>query len=174
MKKYYFLFSMIIGLVLMTSCGSSKSALYEVPCGGLEFRTDNEYFRATMPGVGGTEASAMTASAVAARAELATSITALLTRTTELYTNTSQVGERADTRGKMDDLVRIVVAERLNDSRIICQKGERPTAKNPSYKFYTAVELAKDDILKAMQKQMTESEYQKFKKVYDEEMSKTR
>ncbi|MDR0230715.1 MAG: hypothetical protein LBI82_01160 [Dysgonamonadaceae bacterium] len=178
MKKYYFLFS-IISIVLMTlslSCGAAKPPKGSVmPCSGPEYRENSEFFRATAPGIpNADERLARTSAIAAARAELASSINTLLTRTMEIYQNSFQTEEVSETKTKIDDITRLVVAEKISGSRIICDFREVPTKKNNKYKFYITVELAKNDIVKAMQKQMTEAEYEKFRRIYDEEMRNAR
>ena len=73
-------------------------------------------------------------------------------------------------------MVRIVVNEKLTGTRVICEKMMKtPDGK---YKAYVAIELAGEEIAKAMdsriksdEKLRIDYEYEKFKKVFDEEMS---
>ena len=98
-----------------------------------------------------------------------------------MYQSSYQAGDVSETKSKMEDMTRQVVAERLSGSRIICEYREEPTSKNKNqYKFYITVELAKYDILKGIadkmkQEQMlrTDADYENFKKIYDQEMSKS-
>ena len=73
-------------------------------------------------------------------------------------------------------MARIVVNEKLTGTRVICEKMMKtPDGK---YKAYVAIELDGEEIAKAMdsriksdEKMRIDYEYEKFKKVYDEEMA---
>ena len=98
-------------------------------------------------------------------------------RVTDNYASSYQLGEQEEARSRFQDLARVVVNEKLAGTRVICEK----TMKTPegAYKVYTAVELAGEEIAKSMQNRIqddeklrTDFEYEKFKKVFDEEMEK--
>lgn len=66
-----------VAVVLVSSCGSSKSAqseLYETPCSGPGFRTEASHFRAAASAVAGNEDVARKQATASARQELATII----------------------------------------------------------------------------------------------------
>ena len=74
-------------------------------------------------------------------------------------------------------LTRTVVEQELSGTRVICEK----TMKTPDgkYKVYVSLELAGEEIMNAManrikndDKLRIDFEYEKFKKVFEEEMSK--
>lgn len=180
MKKSYFLIS-IISFVLILSCAAKPPKGSVMPCTGPEYSENSEYFRATAPGTPSSdERMARTSAIAAARSELAASMNTLLTRTTDMYQNSYQTEEMSDTKTKIEDMTRLVVAERLSGSRVICDFREVPTKKNNNkYKFYITVELAKYDLLKGIADKMkqqeilrTDADYENFKKIYEEEMSK--
>ena len=173
MKKIYF----ILGLsaILAAGCGGQKQLVKPqedvevvVPCSGPEYMTDKSYFRASAMGFSNDMMMAKKKALAEARAELATSVNAAVKRVT---------GEQEEARSRFQDLARVVVNEKLAGTRVICEK----TMKTPegAYKVYTAVELAGEEIAKSMQNRIqddeklrTDFEYEKFKKVFDEEMEK--
>lgn len=183
MKNFYYVLGVAIVSMLM-SCGGQKALVQTqgdvevvVPCSGPEYMTDKSYFRASAVGFSNDMMMAKKKALAEARAELATSINAAVKRVTDNYASSYQLGEREEAKSRFQDLARIVVNEKLAGTRVICEK----TMKTPegAYKVYTAVELAGEEITKSMQNRIqddeklrTDFEYEKFKKVFDEEMEK--
>ena len=178
MKKIFMaLFVAVIGLTV--SCGSKKAAseLYETPCFGKEFMTDNSHFRASASGIAGNEDAARKVSTANARQELATSISAVVKAVTDNYTKNYVDAENSDTKQRFEELARTVVNQKLNGSHVICQKYRK--MDNGSYSCYTCVELSSEDVLAALNSQIsnetklrTDYDYEKFKKTFEEEMAK--
>lgn len=183
MKKLKYAVYLLV-VVLVYSCGSSKSAggvkgdvAIDAPCSGADFNTDKDYFRANMTALSSDMGMAKTKALSSARGELATSVNAEMKRVLEEYKSSYQSGESEEMKRKDEDLIRTVVNQTLNDTRVICEKMMKtPDGK---YRAYVAVEMAKENILKGIENQLkadeklrTDFEYEKFKKTFEEEMNK--
>ena len=180
MKRINLLGTALLTIAVMTSCGSSKPVTQtvqqptvqqdveiNVPCSGPEFQTNKEYFRAIAKKKAMTEA----------RAEIATAINAKVKSVTDSYVSSYQQGENDESKSRYQSLTRTVVEQELSGTRVICEK----TMKTPDgkYKVYVSLELAGEEIMNAManrikndDKLRIDFEYEKFKKVFEEEMSK--
>ena len=94
-----------------------------------------------------------------ARAEIATAINAKVKSVTDSYVSSYQQGENDESKSRYQSLTRTVVEQ--------------------EYKVYVSLELAGEEIMNAManrikndDKLRIDFEYEKFKKVFEEEMSK--
>lgn len=180
MKKFYFLFCLSLLILTLNSCGSSKGMQeteIEVPCSGPDFMTSTEYFRASANGLSTDLSTAKKKAMSNVRAELASAISSKVQQVVDDYTSSYQSGENDDTKKRFQDLSRTVVNQELNGVRVICEKTMR--TKDGKYRVYVAVELAGNAIAKAMgdrisndEKLRIDFEYEKFKKVFDEELKK--
>lgn len=183
MKRIYQLLFLITLSVLVYSCGSSKSTgvsgdvELNLPCQGLEYNTNKDFFRANMPALSTDMGTAKSKALIAARAEVATSVNALVERVTDNYNSSYQSGEQEEAKIRTTDMIRSVVKENLRDSRIICEKIMK--TKDGKYRCYVAVEVSKNDILNEINSQLRNDEklrmdfeYEKFKKIFEEEMNK--
>lgn len=189
MKKINFCMVMLLSLVL-ASCGSSKQAVaqavpqvaqdvaIETHCSGPEFMTNKEYFRASAMGLSTDQTIAKKKALSSVRTEIATSISAKVKAVTDDYVSSYQQGENDESKRRYQELSRTVVDQQLSGTRIICEK----TMKTPDgkYKVYVAMELAGKEIMDAMaarikndDKLKIDFEYEKFKKVFEDEMSKS-
>ena len=95
----------------------------------------------------------------------------------EDYTSSYQNGENDESKRRFQDIARTTVLQKLNGLRTICEQ----TMKTPDnkYKVYIALELAGNELLEGISnsiknddKLRIDFEYEKFKKVFEEEMSK--
>ena len=183
MKRINLLGTALLTIAVMTSCGSSKPVTQtvqqpavqqdveiNVPCSGPEFQTNKEYFRASSMGLSTDMSIAKKKAMTEARAEIATAINAKVKSVTDSYVSSYQ-------QGRYQSLTRTVVEQELSGTRVICEK----TMKTPDgkYKVYVSLELAGEEIMNAManrikndDKLRIDFEYEKFKKVFEEEMSK--
>ena len=183
MKKSYYVFG--LAMLIMCACGGQKQLVQKaqedteviVPCSGPEYMTSAEYFRANAMGLSNSMEIASQKAMTAARAKLAAAIQTTVKTVTDNYASSYEVNQQEEARGRFQSLTREVVNQKLNGVRVICQK----TMKSPDgqYKCYVAVELAGNEIAQAMnnrisndEKLRTDFEYEKFKKVFDEEMKK--
>lgn len=185
MKKINYCMVALLSLVL-ASCGSSKQAVaqvpqdvaIEVPCSGPEFMTNKEYFRASAMGLSTDMSIAKKKALSSARTEIATAISSKVDVVAEDYVSSYQQGEKDESKRRMQEMSRTVAKQQLSGTRIICEK----TMKSPdgNYKVYISMELAGKEIMDAMANRMKNDdklkidfEYEKFKKVFEAEMSKS-
>lgn len=187
MKKINYYMVAVLSLTL-ASCGSPKQAVapqpvaqdvaIEIPCAGPEFMTNKEYFRASGMGLSTDMTIAKKKALSTVRTEIATSISAKVKAVTDDYLSSYQQGENDESKRRFQELSRTVVDQQLSGTRIICEK----TMKTPDgkYKVYIAMELAGKEIMDAMatrikndDKLKIDFEYEKFKKVFEEEMAKS-
>jgi len=112
-----------------------------------------------------------------ARTEIATAIEAKVKAMVEDYTSSYQNGENDESKRRFQDIARTTVQQKLNGLRTICEQTMR-TPDN-KYKVYIALELAGNELLEGISnsiknddKLRIDFEYEKFKKVFEEEMSK--
>lgn len=183
MKKILF-FALVA--IVAVGCKSKKNVtpVYSgdveviIPCTGKEYMTDKETFRASGMGYSNDMNIAKSKALQNARAELATSIESTVKRVTDNYASSYQMGEQEEAKGKFQDLSRTVVNKKLNGTVVICEK----MMKTPegAYRAYVAVELGGPEVVEAISNAVKDDdklridyEYEKFKKVFEEEMSKT-
>ena len=172
-------------LMGLASCGSKQNVVnknggeveIELPCTGPEYRTDATHFRATATDVSTNRQVARDKALTAARAELATEINTTMERVTDRYNSSYNVGEDDETRGKFQDMTRQLVKQTLSGSVVTCEKLTQDAQGR--YHSYVCVELKGEDFANKLQngiskddKLRTDYEYEKFKKVFDEEMAK--
>ena len=166
-----------LAALIAVGCGGQKQLLKEaetevnIPCSGPEYQSSKEYFRANAYALSTDMMMAKKKALAEARAELATAMNATVKRVTDNYGSSYQVGEQEEAKGRFEDMARIVVNEKLTGTRVICEKMMKtPDGK---YKAYVAIEIAKamDSRIKSDEKLRIDYEYEKFKKVFDEEMA---
>ncbi len=152
-----------------------------VPCSGPEYRTNNKYIRASAVGLSGDMNMAKKKALTEVSAQLASSMNQLVERVAINYGNSYQVGESEEAKSKFEDMAKIVVKEKLSGLRIICEQTMRTS--DGKYKVYVAAELAGDELMEGINSRVSKSisndtklridyDYEKFKKVFEEEMSK--
>ena len=164
------------GMIKMRKIRWFAETEVNIPCSGPEYQSSKEYFRANAYALSTDMMMAKKKALAEARAELATAMNATVKRVTDNYGSSYQVGEQEEAKGRFEDMARIVVNEKLTGTRVICEKMMKtPDGK---YKAYVAIELAGEEIAKAMdsriksdEKLRIDYEYEKFKKVFDEEMA---
>jgi hypothetical protein len=185
MKTFYY-FLAIASIALLTSCGGSKPAVaqnveidIDVPCSGPEFQTNKEYFRASAMGLSTDMSTAKKKANITARSEIAGAISSRLKVVTDNYASSYQVGEQEEAKSRFQELARSVVDQQLEGVRVICEKTRKDTASG-NYKVYMSIELSGKEIMEAMttrikndEKLRIDFEYEKFKKVFEEEMAKS-
>ncbi|NDV94994.1 hypothetical protein D0T84_08700 [Dysgonomonas sp. 521] len=148
-----------------------------MPCSGAEFRSDKEFIRATRFELSTDMSVAKTKALTTARADLASEISTAVGRTTDNYASSYQSGESEEAKTKMNDMVRNVAKENITNSRIICEKVMQTA--DGKYRCYITLEISANEALNGLKNKMmddeklrTDFEYEKYKKVFEDEMSK--
>ena len=182
MKKIY-LFG--LAALLLCACGAPKKAIQKaqedveviIPCSGAEYMSSAEFFRANAMGLSNSLEIANQKAMTAARAKLAAAIQTTVKSVTDNYASSYESNRQEEARGRFQSLIREVVEQKLSGVRVICQKTMK--GADGQYKYYVAIELSGNDIAQAMNNRIssedklrTDFEYEKFKKVFDDEMKK--
>jgi hypothetical protein len=148
-----------------------------VPCSGPDYFTNTKVFRANSIGESMDQVTSKKKALTNARNELAQSIATTVKTVTDNYTNSREMNKREELEQRFEQLNREVVDQTLQGVRTICEKLVQTQDKN--YKTYIALELSADDLVKQYNERLSKDErlkidydYEKFKKTFDEEMSK--
>jgi hypothetical protein len=175
----------IPALILMPACKSSKPAsvkkqgekLIEVLCSGPEYQSDKDHLRVSTIGESMDQMVSKDKALSEARAQLAANVSTLLKGVTDNYVKQSDVNKKEVLYTRYEKLNREVVSQEIAGTKIICEKMTKTAAGN--YKTYLAIELNTAELLEALNKRIVNDEqlktdyfYEKFKKTFDEEMSK--
>jgi hypothetical protein len=168
---------------LIAGCKSSKTKLpsgeteVTVPCSGPGFYTDNKVFRANSIGESMDLVTAKKKAMTNARNDLAQSIQTTVKTVTDNYTNSTSMDKKEQLEQKFESLNREVVDQTLQGIRTICEKPVQ--TKDGNYKYYIAIELSADDLVKqynsrlaADDKLKVDYDYEKFKDTFNKEMDK--
>lgn len=182
MKKIYYVLG-VCGLILC-GCGGQKQMVQQkpqedvevlVPCSGPEYMPDAEHFRASAMGISNSQEIASQKAMTAARAKLASAIQTTVKTVTDNYSSSYEMGQQEEAKGRFQSITREVVNQTLNGVKVICQKMMK--SPDGQYKAYVAIELGGIDVVKALSNKISNDdklrvdyEYEKFKKVFDEEM----
>lgn len=182
MKKIYYVLGLCV--LFMCGCGGQKQMVQQkpqedteviVPCSGPEYMPDGEHFRASAMGISNSQEIASQKAMTSARAKLASAIQTTVKTVTDNYTSSYEVGQQEEAKGRFQSITREVVNQTLNGVKVICQKMMK--SPDGQYKSYVAIELGGIDVVKALNNKISNDdklrvdfEYEKFKKVFDEEM----
>ncbi|MBP9995260.1 MAG: hypothetical protein KBT67_10090 [bacterium] len=116
--------------------------------------------------------------ATTAREELATMVSATVKRVIDNYSNEYIEGDNSDFKQRIEGLSRTVVNQLLVGTPVTCE-GQVPGSKQGETICYACVELTGQSVFDALDKKIkddsklrTDYEYEKFKSVFNEEMSK--
>lgn len=186
MKKYV-PFKIVLAAILLTTgmlgCKGKKEAAPEgeievkVYCSGPEYFTDKDYFRANAIGESLDQMTSKKKALSNAKAELASSINTVIKGTTDNYVNSREFNNVEDVEERFEGLTREVINQELSGVKTICEKMTK-TAEG-KYKTYIAIELSGDDLASKINEKLSKDDrlkvdydYEKFKKTFEEEMSK--
>lgn len=179
MKKITLLLGVALMTLVMASCGSQKQVASNLPCPECQPTTEVFRYLGQHVATGDRQIQqARSMAANAARAELATQVTATVKRVVDNYTSEYISGADSDFNQRVQDLARTVVNQLLVGTQIICE-GTMPGSTAGNTICFACVELTGKSVLDGIankigndEKLRTDFEYEKFKKVLEEEMSK--
>jgi len=187
------IFTSIITLALLVSCGSTKQpkAVYEtpsgsetveLPCSGTNYFTDDKYFRASQSGTSAILDQAMDNAMAAVKTRLATDISADIQTVANRYNNSTTSGTKMMNTQKIEAMSKLVSEQSINGTRTICEKVTRITEEGPLkgyYRVFIAQEVSIQNIVEAANQALSRDEelkvnydYEKFKKEFELEMAK--
>lgn len=187
MKKIFspqFALAALFLVVVTTSCKSKKKAIdppkgeveVVLPCS--EFKTDKNFFRAYSFGESQDMNVAKKKALSNAKSELAGMISTTMKVMGDNYVKSSEVNNKEEVLERFEENARTLINQKLTGVSPVCDRVMQVTATG-KYKYYIALELSGEDLVKDYYKSLTKTEsilvdynYEKFKKTFDEEMSK--
>ncbi len=167
-------------LFVFSQCGS-KSDLprgeerVTILCGGPEYRSDSEYFRANSSADSPNMANSKRMALSNARAELAGQMEVSVKAVIDNYVQDITIGDMQEFQQRYEGLSREVINQKLTGTRIICEE----TTRTPEgrYRTYVAIELSGNEIFEAMDERISRDDrlrldydYDRFKNTFNEEM----
>ncbi len=176
--------ALVATLAIGTSCKNKKEAV-EPPKGEVEvvlpcsqFKSDNKVFRAYSFGESQDMNVAKKKALANAKTELAGMISTTMKVVGDNYVKSSEVNNKEEVLERFEENARTLINQKLNGVKPICDRVMQVSATG-KYKYYLALELSGDDIVKDYYNSLTKTEtilvdynYEKFKKTFDEEMEK--
>jgi len=167
-------------LFLFTQCGS-KSDLprgeerVTILCGGPEYRSDSEYFRANNSADSPNMANSKRMALSNARAELAGQMEVTVKAVIDNYFQDVAIGDMQEFQQRYEGMSREVINQKLTGTRIICEEVTR--TPEGRYRTYVAIELSGNEILNAMNERISRDDRlrldydrERFRNDFDEEM----
>lgn len=181
MKKITLLLGAALMVLVMASCGSNKKvATANFPCP--ECKASTEVFRYLGQHVASGDRQmqqARTMAANNARAELASMVEATVKTVIDNYTSEYISGDNSEFKQRTQGLARTAVNQVLRGTPVICEGTMPSTTVQGGIICFACVELTGKTVMDAIASQIsndeklrTDFEYEKFKQVFEEEMSK--
>ena len=185
MKKITSLLGAALMVLVMASCGSEKQvttpapAASNFPCPECTATTDVFRYLGQHTATGDRQIQqARSMAATNARAELAAMVEATVKRVVDNYTSEYINGNESDFKQRVQDIARTVINQKVTGTPVICE-GRMPGSQPGNTICFACVELTGKSVLDGIASQIsndeklrTDFEYEKFKKVLEEEMSK--
>ena len=169
---------------ISTSCKSKKEATpapegeveIVLPCS--EFKSDDDYFRAYSFGESQDMNVAKKKALSNAKSELAGMISTTMKVVGDNYVKSSEVNNKEEVLERFEENARTLINQKLTGVSPVCDRVMQVAATG-KYKYYIALELSGEELVKDYYNSLTKTEsimvdynYEKFKKTFDEEMSK--
>ena len=176
---------LLVGIVFsLHSCGTAKKiaasndeVLISTFCSGDDYASTSKALRFSGIGESMDMMTAKNKSMSEARAGLAASISTKVKSVTDNYVKSGNFNNKEELLRNYEGINREVVDQTLSGVIVICEKMTK--TKVGTYKSYICVELGGSEILKTLNNKLSNNEmlkvdynYEKFKKTFDEEMSK--
>ena len=181
MKKISLLLGAALMTLVMASCGSNKGVTTSknLPCS--DCKSTTEVFRYLGQHVATSDhqmQQARSMAANAARTQLAAQVSATVKSVIDDYSSQYINNETSDFNQRVQGIARTVVNQLLVGTPITCE-GTMPGSQPGNTICFACVELTGQSVMDAIsskisndEKLRTDFEYEKFKKVLEEEMSK--
>lgn len=186
MKKISLIFGAALMTLVMASCGSEKQVTAPAPqatnypCPDCKATPDVfKYLGQHVASSDRQMQQARSMAANSARAQLATMINATVKRVVDNYTSEYINGNDSEFKSRLQDISRTVVSQLIMGNPVTCE-GVMPSTSTPGATIcFACVELTGKSVLDGIaskvsndEKLRTDFEYEKFKQVLDDEMSK--
>lgn len=179
---------LLAGIVSMSmvSCKAKEKVLNSndlgeveliIPCSGPDYQSTSKVLRYSALGESMDQMTAKKKAMSEARAGLAASLNTLVKGVTDNYVKSGNFNNAEELMTNYEGMTREVIDQSISGSTVICEKAT--VTKSRTYKYYVCLELGSSDILEQINKKATSNEmlkvdynYEKFKKTFEEEMSK--
>ena len=193
MKKvkhnYIQLIFILVSIIIIQSCSSSKEAISETPknrgeveiveyCSGDEYFSNKNFFRANATGESLDRETAKKKARANAMAQLAKSINATMKIVGDNYVNSTEFNNKEEVTETFNELSRTVVDQEISGAVKICDKLTQKADDN-KYVSYIALELSGQSIASKYAESLSKNEkikadynYEKFKETFEKEMEK--
>lgn len=185
MKKFLtpvLVFAMIATATLSTSCKGKKKGI-KAPDGEVEvilpcsdYKSNDKFFRAYSFGESEDMNVAKRKALSNAKTELAGMISTTMKVVGDNYVKSVEVNNKEEVLERFEENARTVINQKLNGVKPVCDRVMRVAATG-KYKYYIALELSGEDLVKDYYNSLTRTEsilvdynYEKFKKTFEEEM----
>ncbi len=176
----------MISLVILSQCRSNSLISFietitqrKVLCGGPDFLSDSEYFRANNAGESFSQSSSRSMALSSARAELADQVELIINAVIDNYMLEFSGNGQINNSHNYEGISREVIRQRLPETRIICEHMTRN--REGRYITYIAIELPGINIINSFNENVAKDErlradynQERFKKIFLEEMKKTK
>lgn len=181
MKRLQLLF---IVSVLLIACGGNKKITAPkgeveiiLPCS--EFKSDKNTFRAFNFGESLDQSVAKKKAMSNVRSQLAGMISSTMKVVGDNYVKSSEVNNVEEVLELFEENGRTVINQELSGTKVICDRLTQ--TREGRYKYYVAIELSGDNIVKAYYKSLSKNDkllvdysYEKFKETFEKEMENMR
>lgn len=181
-RMFYFVLAVAASIVAVTSCGGQKQVTNNgkkeivQPFNTPDYRSDNEYFRATASGTSPDMEAARTIADMNARQQLAAQVTSVIKSVTEKYMKQLNVANKTEFAQKMEQNVRMVINQELSGA--VIKDTKLYQNEDGSYEYWYNVEMPKVKIEETIEELINKDEEMAldfnqhlFRKVFDEEMA---
>jgi len=186
--KYYQTMKRILSVfalsILFVSCGGPKEIATPkgevemiIPCS--EFKSDKNTFRTFSFGESLDQAVAKKKALSNVRAELAGMISSTMKVVGDNYVKSSEVNNVEEVLERFEENGRTVINQQLSGTKVVCDRLTQ--TQEGRYKYYIAIELSGDNIVKAYYKSLSKNDkllvdysYEKFKETFEKEMENMR
>lgn len=171
-------------LSFLTACKNAKEIAnvtgaqeISVPFSEKKYKTDKDYFRASLNGKSPDLATAKKIAIQNAKSEMASSIKSVMKIVTDQYTNQRSLVDKQEFESKFEELSRNVVDQSLVNVDIMDEKIFKET--NGSYTYWVVLQVSKQSLLESVNGKVSKNEKlqldydkKKFEEVFNDEMEK--
>ena len=182
MRKISILGLFAIGALLFANCGGGSKSVTKgrqeitFPCQD-QGKSDKNHFRASATAKSADLNAAKQKAMLNAKQELASRIASTIKSVTENYINEMDAANRSEFEQSYQSLTKDVVNQKLNNVSVLCEKYFQ--AEGGGYEAFVAIEMNKEDVISSAENAISKDkklevmyDREKFRKQFDEEMSK--
>ncbi|MBQ5875285.1 MAG: LPP20 family lipoprotein [Alistipes sp.] len=185
MKKFFYFALVAIMASASVSCSSSKVSdpiakgdkEVVIPLSGAQYRSDKKYWRAVQMGTSSDVSMAKKVAMQNARQDLAATVESQMKAVIENYGQNAAAGSKNQNEALYQELTRTVINRTLVGVELVEEKLFK--TENGDYRYHVCLQISKDAMQEQLANELSENEIlklefdrERFKKIYDEELSK--